>query len=238
MMRAALTVWMVVSLSTAALAQCEGDLSWNFDDGEKEGCSIGTMFSNAVTPQVIIDTKEVRGYVRDPRFRELTRRCGDLRAVDAIYQKSLRIAEYNVGRGLLISMMAVLEHQQIHVRMPIVKSVELPLSFEEDTLFAQRVRNLPNALYPDSPTTEEGDKDKLQHFFASAYLAYASESTDIARGAGNVVEWGEAKFVVGGADDPRDRRANKQGEAFGRDLLVVKNLLPSDYLNLPVRDEQ
>lgn len=236
-MRATLYVMMVTALSTAAPAQCEGDLSWNFDEGEKEGFSLGSMFSNAVTPQIIIDTKEARGYVRDPRFRELTHRCGDLRAVDAIYQKSLRVAEYNVGRGLLIAMMAVLEHQQIHMRMPIVKSVELPLSFEQDSMFAQRVRNLPKRVYPDSPTTEEGDKDKLQHFFASAYLAYASESTDIARGAGNVVEWGEAKFVVGGANDPRDRRANKQGEAFGRDLLVVKNLLPSDYLTLPVKEE-
>lgn len=236
-MRVALTICLFLMLSAAASAQCEGDLSWNFDEAEKEGFSLGSMFSNAVTPQIVIDTKEVRSYVRDPRFRELTRRCGDLRAVDAIYQKSLRVAEFNVGRGLLIAMMAVLEHQQIHVRMPIVKSVELPLSFEDDTLFAQRVRSLPKSLYPDSPDSEYGDKDKLQHFFASAYLAYASESTDIARGAGNVVEWGEAKFIVGGADDPRDKRANKQGESFGRDLLIVKNLLPSDYLSLPVREE-
>jgi hypothetical protein len=228
---------LVFLLSAVAVAQCEGDLTWHFDDGEDDGLSIGSMFSNAVTPQIVIDTREVRQYVRDPRFRELMLRCGDMRAIDAIYQKSLRVAEYNVGRGLLIAMMAVLEHQQIHVRMPIVKSLQLPLTLEDDTMFVQRVRNLPKSIYQDTPSGDHGDKDKLQHFFASAYLAYASESTDIARGAGNVVEWGEAKFVVGGADDPRDKRANKQGEAFGRDLLVVKNLLPSDYLVLPVREE-
>ncbi len=233
----ALVILCLVLVPVLAAAQCEGDLSWHFDEGEEEGMSLGSMFSNAMTPQIVIDTKEVRTYVRDVRFRELTKRCGDLRAVDAIYQKALRVAEYNVGRGLLIAMMAVLEHQQIHVRMPIVKSLQLPLTLEDDSLFAQRVRHLPRAIYSDTPPGEQGDKDKLQHFFASAYLAYASESTDIARGAGNVVEWGEAKFVVGGADDPRDRRANKQGEAFGRDLLVVKNLLPSDYLVLPVREE-
>lgn len=224
-------------LSASAVSQCEGDLTWHFDDGEDDGFSIGSMFSNAVTPQIVIDTREVRQYVRDPRFRELMRRCGDMRAIDAIYQKSLRVAEYNIGRGLLIAMMAVLEHQEIHVRMPIVKSVQLPLTLEDDSMFVQRVRNLPKSIYQDTPPGDHGDKDKLQHFFASAYLAYASESTDIARGAGNLVEWGEAKFIVGGADDPRDKRANKQGEAFGRDLLVVKNLLPSDYLVLPVREE-
>jgi len=189
-MRTALTIFWMLTLSAAVFAQCEGDLSWNFDEAEKDGFSLGAMFSNAVTPQIVIDTKEVRAYIRDARFRELTRRCGDLRAVDGIYQKSLRVAEYKVGRGLLIAMMAVLEHQQIHVRMPIVKSVQLPLSFEDDTLFSQRLRSLPKSLYSDSPNSDHGDKDKLQHFFASAYLAYASESTDIARGAGNVVEWG------------------------------------------------
>jgi hypothetical protein len=236
-MRTLLLLAWIVLLPAVASAQCEGDLTWQFDDVEEDGLSLGTMFSNAVTPQIVIDAKAVRSYVRDPRFRELTRRCGDLRAVDAIYQKALRVADYNIGRGLLIGMMAVLEHQQIHVRMPIVKSLQLPLSLEDDSLFAQRVRHLPRAIYQDTPAGDHGDKDKLQHFFASAYLAYASESTDIARGAGNVVEWGEAKFVVGGADDPRDKRANKQGEAFGRDLLVVKNLLPSDYLVLPVTEE-
>lgn len=207
-------------------------MSWEYGDEKEEGFSIGKLFSNAVTPQIVSDTKRIRGYIRDDRFVELTKRCGDLRAIDAIYLRSLRIAEYSIGRGLLIAMMAVLEHQEIEVRMPLIRSLSVPLSFEEDTLFQRRVRHLPAKVYEDSPDGPHGDKDKLQHFFASAYLAYASESSDISRGAGNAVEWGEAEFVVGGADDPRDKLANRQGEAFGRDLLVVKDLLPSDYLSL------
>ncbi|MBI5464835.1 MAG: hypothetical protein HY966_07795, partial [Ignavibacteriales bacterium] len=82
------------------------------------------------------------------------------------------------------------------------------------------------------------DKDKLQHFFASAYLAYASESAELARTTGNLVEWAEAKFIVGGADDWRDRRSNEQGKSFGRDLLVVKTLLPTDYLQLGLEKEE
>jgi hypothetical protein len=134
-------------------------------------------------------------------------------------------------------MMASVEHQNIDIRMPLVGSVRMPLSFEEDSLFKSRINNLPVRVYPDSPNDAHGDKDKLQHFFGSAYLAYASESPEFARSTGNVVEWGEAQFVVGGADDPRDRRANKQGARFGHDLLSVKTLLPSDYLSLPVRDD-
>src|SRR3989338_8149755 len=199
-------------MHTPLRGQCEGDLSWEYGEKKEEGFSIGQMFSNAFTPQLVIDTKEIRSYVRDARYKELTKRCGDLRAVDAIYIRSLKIAGYSIGRALLLSMMAVLEHQNLHVRIPIVSSIKLPLTLEEDSLFLQRIRHLPGRVYADSPTNGEMDKDKLQHFFASAYIAYASESVDLARGAGNIVEWGEAKFVVGGADDPRDKRANKQGE--------------------------
>ncbi|MGB2867499.1 MAG: hypothetical protein WBD36_03535 [Bacteroidota bacterium] len=226
-----------------SLAQCDGGvgedgLSWDFDETEKEAFSVGKFFSDTFTPQLVIDTRHIRNYVRDVRFRQLLLRCGDMRAVDGIYLKALKIAEYNIARALVLSMMAVLEHQNIDVKVPIVKSLEVPLTFEEDSLFKARVRNLPARIYDDSPSGSMGDKDKLQHFFASAYLAYASESPDLARTTGNLVEWGEAKFVVGGADDERDKRANRHGQSFGRDLLVVKTLLPSDYLTLPYEDSE
>ena len=237
----------LVLLSGAALlrlqAQCDGKvgpdgLSWDFEVAEKEGFSIGKFIGEMFTPQIVIDTRQIRAYVRDVRFKELARRCGDIRTVDGIYLKSLKVADYNIARALFLSMMAVLEHQKVDLKMPLITSLPLPLTFEEDSLFKMRKKNLPTRIYADSPQDEEGDKDKLQHFFASAYLSYASESPDIARTTGNLVEWGEAKFVIGGADDPRDKRANKQGEGFGRDLLSVKTLLPSDYLALTFDDSE
>jgi hypothetical protein len=60
----------------------------------------------------------------------------------------------------------------------------------------------------------------------------------LTRTTGNFIEWFEKYFVVGGADDPRDKRANKHGKSFGRDLLVVKTLLPSDYLTSPYDDRK
>jgi hypothetical protein len=219
-----------------ALAQCEGDLSWDFDEEPKAGFSLGKFLSDTFTPELVIDTKAIRNYVRDARFKTLTERCGDLTAIDHIYLKSLKKADFNIGRALVLAMMTVLEHQRLHVNVPIVNSVAVPLTFEDDSLFKARVANLPGKIYPDSPGGAEQDKDKLQHFFASAYLAYASESPELAKSAGNMVEWAEAKFVVGGADDPRDRRANQQGRLFGRDLLTVKELLPSDYLTLSYKE--
>jgi hypothetical protein len=131
-------------------------------------------------------------------------------------------------------MIACLDHQNVDLKVPLIGVVDLPLTFEEDSLFKARHRNLPSRLYSDTPP--EGDKDKLQHFFGSAYIAFASESRELARTSGDLIEWGEAQFVVGGVDDPRDRRSNKQGERFGHDLLSVKNLLPSDYLNLTIEE--
>jgi len=230
---------LVVVWSVPARSQCDDNpgpngLSWDYET-EKKSFSIFGFLGDAFTPRIVLDVKAIRMYVRDGRFVELTRLCGDHRAVDAIFLRSLRIAEYNIGRALFLSMAATVEHQNLDVRMPVIESVKLPLTFEEDSLFKARTRNLPSRLYSDSPNDEHGDKDKLQHFFGSAYIAYATESREFARSTGNVVEWGEAQFVVGGANDTRDRRANKQGEKFGHDLLTVKTLLPSDYLNLPVK---
>ena len=97
---------------------------------------------------------------------------------------------------------------------------------------------MPKTLYSDSPNTKEGDRDKPQHFFASAFLAYTSNAPDYIQMLGDAVEWAEPILVIGGADDPRDRRANDQGMLFGRDLISDNILLPSDYLTLPYQDRK
>ena len=228
---------------TTLTAQCTDEntvdgLSWDFDEGKNKGVSIGTMVSDLFTPQIIVDTKHLRAYIRDERFQILRSRCGDMRTIDAIYLKSLKIADYNISRALFLSFMAVLEHRKFDIKMPILKSIAVPLTFEEDSLFYSRIKNLPSLIYADSPPGSNGDVDKLQHFFGSAYLAFASESPGFAGTTGNIIEWGEEKFVLGGTDDPRDKRANKQGKSFGRDLLVVKTLLPSDYLTFSHEDRK
>ncbi len=221
---------LLVFTTVSAQSQCENGRSWDFDEEGKEGFSIGNFLSETFTPKLLLDTKKIRSYIRDPRFKELLQLCGDERAVDGIYLKALKIADYDIARGLFLSLMGTLEHQTVEFKIPVLGVLGVPLTFEEDSLFRCRKDNLPSKLYQDTPP--EGDKDKLQHFFASAYLAYASDSPDLAKQSGDFVEWGESQFIVGGVDDPRDKRANKQGEAFGRDLLVVKTLLPSDYMRL------
>jgi hypothetical protein len=238
-----LTLFFLIMFLFEAHAQCNDEkspdgLSWDFDEGKSEGFSIGTFLSEIFTPQIIIDTKHIRQYVLDERFQVLRNRCGDMRTIDAIYLKSLKIADYNIARALFLSLMAVLEHRKVEVKIPIVSSLKVPLTFEKDSIFSARIKHLPTQVYSDSPTILEGDRDKLQHFFGSAYLSYASEAPDFTRTLGNLIEWGELVFIVGGTDDPRDKRANKQGESFGRDLLAVMTLLPSDYLTFQHEDRK
>jgi hypothetical protein len=230
---------LLIVVRGTTLAQCDGKpgpdgLTWEYDAEGQEGFALLRFFGNAVTPDLVKEARRIRSYIRDPRFGLLVKRCGDMRAVDAIYIKCLQIAEHNVARALFLSLLGTLEHRDLYMKMPLIGFVKIPLTFEEDSLFNTRFGNLPSRLYPDTP--REGDRDKLQHFFGSAYMAYASESRDVAQITGDLVEWSEAKFVAGGVDDPRDRRANKHGERFGHDLLTVKNLLPSDYLNSPFEE--
>jgi hypothetical protein len=203
---------------------------WNFDENEKDESSSASIISDLFEPQLIIDTRLIRKYVLDERFQVLRCKYGDIPAVDAIYLKSLGISDHNISRALFISMMAVFEHRYIDIKVPFFKYIRLPLTFEKDSVFKSRINHLPSDLYTHKLKKIVDDRDKLQHFFGSAYLAYASEAPSFALTFGDLIEWGEASFIVGGTDDIRDKRANNEGKSFGRDLLVIKTLLPSDYL--------
>jgi hypothetical protein len=214
-------------------------LSWDYDSGKNHTAGAGCIFSGFLMPQLICDTRKIREYVLDERFEKLRLREGDVRAIDAIYLKSANIAEHNIARTLFLSLMAVLDHKKIYIKFPLIKSICMPLTFENDSVFLARSKHLPSHFYADGPKTAAGDLDKLQHFFGSAYLAYVSESPEFTLSFGNLAEQIEEKIVIGGRDDIRDRRTNKQGLSFGRDLLLVQTLLPSDYLtSLNVQTKQ
>jgi hypothetical protein len=106
-----------------------------------------------------------------------------------------------------------------------------PLSSEFPEEFDARLAALPRRVYADSPPG--GDRDKLQHFFGSAYAALLTESEESAALMGEFVEWGEERFVVEGTADPRDARANAQGRSFGNALLLDPLLLPSGFFDPP-----
>ena len=189
--------------------------------------AVQSALSLILFPKVIADAAEIRGFLRSESYASIRGRGGDLFAVDALFRRALGLSWNNTAEALLICTLATLDHRRVGVRLAgIILWFPLTGEFEEE--FEGRVRSLPARLYADTPP--EGDRDKLQHFFGSALLSYLFESRGPAERAAQFVEWGEELFVVGGAHDARDMRANLQGMAFGLALLDDLALLPSTYL--------
>jgi hypothetical protein len=183
---------------------------------------------------------ELKSYVRSIRFRAIRRRFGDLRAVDALYIRALRLTHGNSGMALLYCTLATMDHRIVGIKNPFIKAFA-PLTSESQEEFLQRVDNLPAHFYSDSPRHRSGDRDKLQHFFGSAFIAKAFESRGAAERVGLFVEWGEDAFILDGALDERDMRANRQGREFGLALIGVESLqsvLPSYFLKLGIAKVQ
>ena len=179
-------------------------------------------------PKIVQDGHRLKEYIRSAEFAESRNTRGDLYAVDLLFDGALRSSWNNPDEALLITFVAVMDHRTFGVRLPVVgELLWFPLTSEFNEEFSARVAALPSRLYPDTPPTPAGDRDKLQHFFGSALLTFLTESPDAAERVGLFVEWGERLFIVGGVYDERDLRANRQGQRFARRLLADPAALPS-----------
>jgi hypothetical protein len=179
-------------------------------------------------PSFFKDEAHLKRYLRDDRFYELRKSYDDTLAVDAIFDRAMLIADNDVQHALLIATFAVMDHRRLGLRIPLIGSVYLPLTFESDSVFRVRRTHLPKKLLEDN--RRASDKDKLQHFFGSAYVAYMFNSNAIARWFGDLLETGEESFVLGGRIDERDKLANEKGREFGLRLLHDARTMPSDVL--------
>jgi hypothetical protein len=189
------------------------------------------FFAPFFLPKLINDAIELKHYVRGGEFRWIRRTRGDLAGVDAIFDRAMELSWGNVYEALLISFTASMDHRRFGVRIPVLGPILwVPLTSEFPDEFAERIRALPRNLYADTPPS--GDRDKLQHFFGSAFLTYLFESRAVAERVGAFVEWGEDKFIVDGVLDERDERANNQGQEFGLHLLRGGSLPPSRFMTV------
>jgi hypothetical protein len=192
-----------------------------------------SFFAPLFFPKVIADAYALKEFVRSEEYARFRRECGDGHAVDALFDKAMRLSWDNVYEALLISLLATMDHRRFGVRLPLIGPLLwVPLSSEFPEEFEQRVNALPTRLYDDTPADHAGDRDKLQHFFGSALLTYLFESRDAAARVGEFIEMYEGRIIVGGVLDERDYRANLQGQEFGIGLLEDKSLRPLPFLTL------
>lgn len=198
---------------------------WNYSVGDSSVFDL-----SCILPAVFKDDTALKRYIQDPRFLFLRRIAGDTAAVDAIFLRAMEIADQKIDHALLIAALATFDHFRLGVKLPVIGTVFVPLTLESNSSYRLRFSHLPRHVLPDSQGVRKRDKDKMQHFFGSAYLTYVFDSKAVAEALGDFIEWAEPKFIVGGDFDARDKYANRLGQEFGMRLLDGEDVSPSDIL--------
>lgn len=149
----------------------------------------------------------------------------DLEKTDSIYSYALRVSD-SESDALLGLTIALVPYNKIPVTLPIIHyKFDVPYLSSEGEYFFKKNKNLPKRFFLDSPQNEDGDKDKLAHFFGSAFLSYNFRVLDYSLFIGYFVESFEETFGISRIDS-RDMRANALGAMFGK--LIRKNkIMPS-----------
>ena len=222
----ALSAGIVVNRN-AVPAEERGDSSnvWNYSVG-----NLSFLDPVYYLPAFLRNEALLKRYIRDRRFLQLRRMINDTVAVDIIFLRACDIADGDVSQALFVATLATFDHFRVGVKIPILGVLYFPLTFESDSVYKVRYAHLPRRVLPDSLGRRTNDRDKLQHFFGSAYLTYNLNSKEVARFLGDFIEWGEPLFIVGGEDDERDKYANRLGREFGMRLLEGEDVFPSDIL--------
>lgn len=159
----------------------------------------------------------------DPRTRQT-----DLQRLDAIYVHAVYLAEGDIALTLFALSVATLPYHTFPARVPLLGwSVTVPVSMESREDFLRRLANLPGLLLADSPP--QLDRDKLPHFFGSAWLHCMLRDEDLTMAAGELIEYGEELFKLEGFRDERDLVVNRLGARFADALMRQRLVLPSDF---------
>jgi hypothetical protein len=196
----------VLFLTRTGFAQSEYASQW--ESAEVNVHAIPLPFS-LVIPEGIRLGYDMRNYIASSEFGAFDSSVSTERAFDEIYFEALEMAHGDVSTALLAAAFGSFEHEYIPLDILGIR-IELPLTSETDERFKRRWSHLPAYIYH----TRELDRDKLQHFFASAWLKSTLGMDWLVRLAGEAVEVGEKLFTIGGFIDPRDLHANADGIHF------------------------
>ncbi len=170
-------------------------------------------------------------FIASDYFSDLKKTNNDLALVDTIYLRALQFNKNNFSETLFDLTMAVIPYNHVHVRFPLIDAmVDYRLPSAEEDIYNGKNKNLPKWLFFDTPEDSFGDKDKLAHFFGSAFISYSSNFFDLGNLIGYFIEVFEQDFEVQNSIDPRDLQTNILGNIFGQILKDNKKVLPSDVL--------
>ena len=164
-------------------------------------------------------------------FVSLKNKTTDLDLVDTLYLRSLKYYLNDPSEAMLALTFATLPYTEIHITIPLIQlKFTVPLPTVRGQLFTVKMKNLPAKFFYDTPNNAFGDKDKIPHFFGSAFIEYNIPYLNLSRFIGIFVEKFEEVFYVDGQADLRDLYVNGLGIKFGKALRKNDKLLPSEIL--------
>ena len=169
-------------------------------------------------------------FIASDYFLNLKKTSNDLALTDTLFLRAVKYKEYNYSEALLALTFATVPYKEVPIKFPLIGVLDYPLVSANDSVFLKKDKNLPKKLFYDTPNDNFGDKDKLAHFFGSAFISYSSNIFDLGDLIGYFVEVFEQSFKVQSSIDTRDLRTNKLGNIFGDILKKNKNALPSQVI--------
>ena len=192
---------------------------------------LNILFTSLLYPQQSKISKTVNyisEYIASDNFISIRNKSGDLAASDSIFLEAVKYCNGNIGDALLGLMLATVPYREVPITLPLNNSVVYyPLTSADEETFLKKNDNLPRYLFLDSPNNNYGDKDKLAHFFGSAFLSYEPSIFDLGKLIGYFVEVFEESFKVQSSIDYRDLDVNDYGRIFGKLLKENNSILPS-----------
>ncbi len=187
---------------------------------------LGSVVLQTILPSGYEEGLEIRLLLRSNQWKHYKEQVADTTAMNMIYELSYALCNGRSKNALLASGVAVLDHRAIPLRLPFGLVLNIPLTLESESRFQARTSALPTYLY----SADREDRDKLQHFFFSAYLKRVIGMSLFCKAIGNMTEVLEDAVVIGGANDSRDKHANADGVLFGLRSRKDETALPSGSL--------
>lgn len=193
------------------------------------------LFQNTLAQQSQLSktVNHISSYIASEHFINLRNKIGDAATADSIFVSAINFTNGNISDALLALMFATVPYREVPVQIPLINTIiNYPLTSADEETFLKKNENLPRYLFFDTPQNNYGDKDKLAHFFGSAFLSYESNIFDLGKLIGYFVEAFEESFKVQSSVDLRDLDVNDYGRLFGNLLKENKHLLPSQIFLL------
>jgi len=154
--------------------------------------------------------------------------ASEFSAIDSLYHSALSVTNSNTEEALLALTFSTVPYDKVPIKF--IFRFTYPLISADDSIFRKKNQNLPKRFLPDSPADSIGDKDKLAHFFGSAFVAYTARVFDLTKAIGYFVEVFEENFTPENHIDSRDLKVDQLGELFGKQLKGNPSLLPSSFI--------